>query len=411
MARRKKQLKSLSDAMKAPGPRAGSGVKYIQYSFTGIPNLYLLVYDTGARVFQFKMMCKKISYPVTIGPLGEITMVEAIEKTQLFRKMVKDGVDPRVCNEYGGNSPLEKIIREQYVPYIKENFKSYRNMLNMIEKRIIPTFGSVPLNRISKKMVRDFLQSIKEEINEKTGLKLSGATINRYHAFLSGFFNYMMEMDVIETNPCIGIRRAKENTSRARYLKDDEYPRLNEVMKPRMHEKSVRALYLLLVSGLRRGEILGLDWNDINFKSGEVYIREPKNGESRYVGFNSLAFDLLKVMYQERKNKPPEGKGKKGKKKPDWVFPSKSKTGHLQEISGTFKSLCKAAGIEGLVTHDCRRSHAVQLLRAGVGIATIQQVLGHKSLASSMVYARVTNTAVAEANEIAATKFKEAISG
>jgi site-specific recombinase XerD len=93
-----------------------------------------------------------------------------------------------------------------------------------------------------------------------------------------------------------------------------------------------------------------------------------------------------------------------------WVFPSPiSKTGHLIDIRRAFQSVCDAAEITNLRIHDLRRSHASHLLNAGVDVMIIKELLGHKSLKSTQVYARVATTTLAKSSEIAAEKIRAAM--
>lgn len=383
--------------MKARGPKPGSTTNNVHYPVAGAKNLFLVVYGNGVRSFLFDRTFLGQRYTLTLGKLGEIGFDDAIKTALDCHRLVDEGFDPKTHYAARLKLTFAQYVETIYRPYIRETFETHLNMENMLDKRLLAALGAIPLGQITKADVRRFLDKLAAEVKPKTGKKLSGATLNRYRAFLSGLFKYAMGLDLIATNPCAGIRRAKENPSRSRYLRDEEYRQLFRAMKPKMKRPSVRAIYLLLVLGLRRGEVIELAWADVNLQAGEVFIRDPKNGESRYVGLNSLALDLLKVMHAERDPKSP------------WVFPSKSKTGHLQDVKGMFKSLCQDAGIKGVVTHDCRRSHATHLHRLGVDALTIKEVLGHKSLQSTMVYIRMANREVTEANERAATRLREVV--
>ena len=92
---RKRQIVTLADALTVPGPEPGSRLKYVQYSVAGGPNVYLAVYKTGARVFQFKKTRHGETHSLTIGTLGDITMDDALATARLYRDMVMNGIDPQ----------------------------------------------------------------------------------------------------------------------------------------------------------------------------------------------------------------------------------------------------------------------------------------------------------------------------
>lgn len=398
MARRKQQLKSLSDVMKAPGPDPDSKEKYIQYSFAGVMNLYIAVWVNLARIFQFKMTFRGIPYFITLGHLGEIPLNEAINKTQQYRQMIKSGIDPRKHHGSNGVMTLKQFVDEYFWPYVRENYKSYRNVRNMLDKRILPVFGHMLLSQINKGVIRLFCQQMLEEVNIGTGRKVGGATVNRTLALLSSLFKFALEHDFVGVNPCVGVRKAKEKKSRDRHLQSDEYPKIMPEVLAMIHCPQGQVILLLAVLGLRPGEVMKLLWSDVQLADRRFYIRDPKNGESRYVPLNTIAFDLLSTMFESRD------------KSIKWVFPSNSATGHLLSVRKTFATICKKSGVLDFQLRDLRRSHATLLLQSGeVDLLTIKSVLGHKCLASTLVYARVGNAAMVDANELAASRFTEAI--
>jgi integrase len=202
---------------------------------------------------------------------------------------------------------------------------------------------------------------------------------------------------LIEKNPCTGVKKAKENKSRDRYLGEAEYVRFIKVLNTMLDNPQAQAIFLLIALGLRKSEILSLKYSDLSLPDKHVYIRDPKNGEARYVALNSAALRLLTEMAKSRD------------KSSDWVFPSRSAKGHLLDVRKTFSTICKRATISGLRLHDLRRSHATHLLNSGVDVMTIKELLGHKSLKSTQVYARVATSSLAKSSELAAVKIQEAI--
>jgi len=137
----------------------------------------------------------------------------------------------------------------------------------------------------------------------------------------------------------------------------------------------------------------------VSLTDKQAHLRDSKNGESRYVALNSVAADLLTKMHSQRSKSP-------------WVFPartSNSKTPHLQDVRKTFASICNRAGVKNLRLHDLRRSHASYLLKSGVDVVTIKELLGHKSLKSTQVYARVATSSLLKSSELAAVRIQEAM--
>lgn len=196
--------------------------------------------------------------------------------------------------------------------------------------------------------------------------KPSGTTANRVLAILSSLFKYAIELDLIESNPCAGVRNLPENKSRDRFLHPDEYKRFVNVLKNGLDKPAYQLIFLLIALGVRKGELMNLRWSEVNLsdEGATIHLLDPKNGESRYVAVNSVALELLKKMHRQRKKSCP------------WVFPSKkSKSGHLVDIRRPFKQICSEAGIENFRPHDARRTVASTLLNSGVDVMVIKELL------------------------------------
>lgn len=394
---KKHKLVSSADVIRAPGPPHGSHRKYEQYSVAGVPNLYLLVYRSGARSYQFRQTLNGRGVCKTIGAIEDCALDRAIAITKGMKFCMKAGQSPYEYLKSTRSMTVSQFVADKYMPFIKLNRKSRRTVENMLLKRILPHFGDLPLTAITKGMIRDFLNAILDEINLKTGKKIGAASYNRHLSLLASLYTLAGDHDLVEKNPCIGIRKQRENSSRDRYLSSDEYPKFIKALMSLIDRPQAKAILLLAVLGLRPSEILNLSWNDIRLADQQIFLRDCKNGENRLVALNSVAMDVIQDMEKNRDATSP------------WLFPSNSKSGHLHDVRKTFSRICKQAGITEFNLYDLRRSHGTQLLRSGVNPIVIKEVLGHKSLKSTLVYARVPSESMAQANELAAKKFKEVI--
>lgn len=401
MAKRKPQISSLADAMSAKGPEIDSGLKYVTYSFHSVPNLYLSVWQNGSRKFHFKMTFLHETTFIALGALGEITLPDAVQKAQLYRQMIQEGLDPRRTLTERRIKTLEKFCHEYFEDFIDQNHKHPKKSRHMLKRWILPVFGHIPLKQIDSRLVSEFVQQILTTVSQKTERRISGSTAKQALSLLSKLFQCAIDQHLVDANPCDGVRRPKVNRSRERYLSSDEYPRFIKATMSLIDRPQAKAIMILAVLGLRPSEVLGLAWCDVHLIDNRIHIKQAKNGESRFVTLNSVARDLLQQLYDARK------------KRAVWVFPSrgKSSTGHLQSVSKTFERICNIAELPEFNLYDLRRSHATFLLQSGVDLFTIKEALHHKTLASTMVYARVSSESMVNANELAAQRALEAISG
>ena len=389
MTRNKTRRMTIRVIESLPGPAADAKTSNIEYSVAQESNLCLAVYKNGSRSWRFKQKFRGKRLFITIGSYPLWSLDQAIEKIRIYKRMIADDIDPRIGEKSESNITFTDFVQDEFLPYAKKQYKTASNMENMLEKRLLKEFGTYRLSEVTKRQIILFHQQACEET--------SGTTGNRYLSCLSSIFRYGVELDLIERNPCKGVKKARENKSRDRFLQEDEYVRFVQVLSGMLDTLQAQALFLLLATGVRKSELLGLTWNEISLPDRQAYLRDPKNGESRYVALNSVAVDLLSKMHKARNKKSP------------WVFPSWSTTGHLVDIRRTFFKICKQAEVSGLRIHDLRRSHAAHLLASGVDVVTIKELLGHKSLKSTQVYARVATSSLVKSSEMAAVKIREAM--
>lgn len=374
------------------GPPDDAKTSNIEYSVAQESNLCLAVYKNGSRSWRFKQKFRGKRLFITIGSYPLWSLDQAVEKSRDFKRMIAKDIDPRVGNEPKSTITFDDFVRDEFLPHAKKEYKTYSNMKNMMDKRILKEFGSYRLSEITKRQIILFHKQICEDTTGTTG--------NRYLSLLSSIFRYGIELDLIEKNPCKGVKKAKENKSRDRFLQEDEYVRFVQVLGGMLDNPQAQAIFLLLAIGTRRSELLSLSWDDVSLADKQAHLKDSKNGESRYVALNSVAVDLLTKMHSQRN------------KNSSWIFPARSTTSsvpHMQDVRKTFSAVCMEAGIKEFRLHDLRRSHASYLLKSGVDVVTIKELLGHKSLKSTQVYARVATSSLAESSEFAAAKIQEAL--
>ena len=149
----------------------------------------------------------------------------------------------------------------------------------------------------------------------------------------------------IKANPAAGIRQRKENNSRfGRVLEDDERARLLEACD-RSTVWSDLGLFvrLALATGARRGELLGLEWRDVDLKGGSILLRETKNGDDRCVPLLGEVRALLVERAKVRRLDDPR------------VFPS-AKRDTNPPIDKAWNAAKEVAQVENLRIHDLRHS-------------------------------------------------------
>ena len=174
------------------------------------------------------------------------------------------------------------------------------------------------------------------------------------------------------TNPVKGVKFLPEKR-RLRFLMPDEIRILLEACSEDFRMIVITALN----TGMRRGEILGLKWDDVDFDRRQLLIRDSKNGESRTVELNDLLTRELQLYRDQQRPRPAH------------VFTGV--TGNsLTTIQNTFMRTRERAGLPDLRFHDLRHTFASHLVMNGIDLTTVKELLGHKSIQMTLRYAHLS---------------------
>jgi integrase len=205
--------------------------------------------------------------------------------------------------------------------------------------------------------------------------RVSVATRNRDLAVLSSMFRKAIEMGYAETNPVRGIGRPQEAILPVPYIDQAGQRRLIEAC-----DQQLRPLVVLaLDTGMRVGELLRLEWRDVDRVGRVATVRAPKNKQPRTIPYGARAAQVLSDLFDARviPIDPSE---------PDRVL-AKIPTAWTGRWYGRYQSAVKAAELPPLRFHDLRHVYAVDLVRAGVPLPDVAKLLGHKTLTMTMRYA------------------------
>ena len=175
-----------------------------------------------------------------------------------------------------------------------------------------------------------------------------------------------------DSNPVLAKFFVKENNQRVRYLTDDEEARLHTALGDGKWPKVVVALN----TGLRQSNQFHARWADVNFDAGTITLRRSKSGEAYHVPMNDNVRAVLRDLPSRLRTQ--------------WVFPSETGQTPLDAknyMHRVFNPAVKKARITGFRWHDLRHTCASRLVMAGVDIRTVQELMGHKTLAMTLRHA------------------------
>jgi integrase len=240
-------------------------------------------------------------------------------------------------------------------------------------------FGAMKLYQISPYDIERF-KKVRMETPKRYGGTRSTTTVNRELACLQGLFSKAVTWGMMERNVFSKFKESvffPEDKGRIRYLTEDEIRRLLDVSPPYLRDIIKGAL----LTGLRKGDLLGLRWGDIDLEKGILFFNEEKKGGRRQA--KTLNDDMLALL-QGIPAKPdgyvfhgPDGK-------------------HLRDCPRSFRSALRRAGISDFRFHDLRHCSASYLAMRGVSLQVIQQHLGHSNISMTMKYSHISDAAMKE---------------
>lgn len=251
-------------------------------------------------------------------------------------------------------------LAKQYEEYSKVTFskKSHANHTGAI-KGFLEYFGDKFLDDINLKDVEDYkLDRLRE---------VKSATVNRNLNILKRMFNLAYEWGFLLESISPKIKKVKEPPGRLRFLSKEEIERLLSACSnlPYLHLIVLTALN----TGMRRGEILSLTWEQLDIEHGFIHLNKTKNNERRDIPMNGILTKALK----EWKSKSENGV----------VF-------RVNDIKKSFGTACRKAGLKDFRFHDLRHTFASHLVMEGVDLATVSHLLGHSSIQMTMRYSHLS---------------------
>lgn len=274
--------------------------------------------------------------------------------------------------------PIEQFIKD-YLEWIKTNkrphtLRSYTTILK--------TFSAFLQGYPSIKTISDITPKLLEDYKQYRLSQVKTCTIKNHVIALKAFFNKAVEWDYLTHNPAKNLRSIEITDSKPiRVLSEKEYTKFMQVCKTEFKE-FYPIFYTFVHTGMRKGELTALEWQDIDFKQGLTHIRSkvdflPK-GISRKTGKAKERIIPIHDGVKAVLNAMPKENPK--------VFAVYDK----HRLRRVLIKIAKRAEIGNLTRlHELRHSYATFLLQKGVDIYKIKELLGHSDIRDTMKYAHL----------------------
>jgi len=273
--------------------------------------------------------------------------------------------------------------------YSKTHKRTYEDDLLRMP-RLLAAFRERPADSITPQDLEHHLTQSAEESD------WAPATVNRYRALVSIVFRLGIENGKVKENPARLVKHRQVNNSRTRWLAPEEEVRLRVAIQAGCPEH-LPELDLALNTGLRLSELYGLTWENVNVSRRVLTVPRSKNGETRHVPLNSAALAALTELRNRGEGTGPVIRNPQG-----------------EPLAGPrywFEPAVGRAKIRAFSWHCLRHTFASRLVMAGVDLRTVQELLGHKSIAMTVRYSHLSPTHTLAAVERLVGAVPEAATG
>ncbi|MDE0032228.1 MAG: tyrosine-type recombinase/integrase [Deltaproteobacteria bacterium] len=342
-----------------------------------LPGFGIRVYPSGAKVYVVQTRVFGRSKRVTVGRHGKLSADQARKEAARIIGRIKGGEPAPLAEPPAAPTVVdlaERYQREYVAVRCKPLTVSHYGL--MLRKHIVPALGKLLVSEVERKHIMEF----------QYGLRDMPTVANRAVDILVKMFNLADAWGWRPSgkNPCRFVRRYKVEKHHERFLTPEELYRLGQALDAAPGERlalahAAAAIRLLVLTGCRRNEILGLRWEDLDFEAGEMRLADSKTG-ARVTPLPPAAARVLAGLSRAPGN--------------PWVFPGRKKGDRQHNINDSWDRVRKRADLDGVRLHDLRHSFASRALALGESLSMIGELLGHRKVQTTARYAHLARDSV-----------------
>jgi len=317
---------------------------------------------------------------------------EALKQAILFEQECQKG------QAVSAGIRFSEFADKWFEQYARVNLRptSYERML-LLKKRVYKEIGYLRIDKITAWQIQSFVNDlITKGSNEKNGKPLSRKTAVHYLSFISTVMNYAVKMDILNNNPCRKVSLPPKDDAEKEIYSIDEVKQLLVLLKSAPLKYSV-FFTLALFCGFRRGELLGLEWRDVDIDKMTIRVSRTSNytatkgtftdttktkKSKRCLKIEPFMVELLKAFKKEQDGYANELGDK-------WLGNGRlfTKLDGTPMNNGTpywwFKEFCEKQNFPFRNVHSFRHLNASLQIFAGVDVYSVSRALGHSTVATT----------------------------
>ena len=276
--------------------------------------------------------------------------------------------------------------KEQFIKYLQKNGRASATILAYAKDldQLLVFLDKLDIN-VAGAVTTDHLEQFKQSLKDN---KYTLKSISRKLNSIKSFFKYLITEGVMTSSPATSVAHPKYEIAPARILSPLEYRALRDSVKDDVRMYGI--VELLLQTGLRIGELAGLQLQDISIEKSHLKIRAYESHDARRVPLNTTAKTAIEKYVASRP-----------KTKNTTLFITKTGNSFLiRNIRTAVNRYFRIAGITGAKVNDLRHTFVVEQLKAGVPIVELSHMVGHKRLSTTEKYLAFMNGSKTEPKKL-----------
>ena len=378
------------------------------YFDTKVSGLELQVTKAGTKTFYLRKWSREHHRAVVVrlGGFPDLSIEQARKLASEKSLQIIKGKDLSAVRRKKLNEPSLNEVLSEYIEFSRNAGRKEKTLseYSNLHERYFKSFSSRKISSINKQELMSLQAKICNRNGKGTGKANRVSSSNAAIRFIKAVLNFAVQQGWIKENPAIGIK-LYQNKSRDSYLDEQQlksflnacYQEIENSLIQGQESSVEDFLLISLFTGIRRNNILSMEWEQLDLKKKQWIIPDTKNNEAQKVFLSEPIMEVL------RRRKSYSGEGR-------FVFPSNSKSGHLQEPKYAFHQILETAKIpkntfdeKGMNIHALKHTFVTYCGEAGLKPAVFIKLAGHKLPGATHIYSHITDSSLREGYNLVAS--------